>query len=114
MTIRQDIAQQMRAVAKVLMLHKDFANALGAQRMARLLMTGQVTANAGIKELARYDNIATSLVEAANGGYWFNGRQGVPTECGWCGDRLTVAEMQVTEPQPGPDFGLVCDACKEG
>ena len=43
--------------------------------------------------------------------YWFNGRQIVPTKCGWCGDRLTVAEMQVTEPQPGPDFGLVCDAC---
>ena len=56
--IRHDIARELRDVANLLAAQKDFRNALPAQRIARLLLTGEVSANAGIKELARYELIA--------------------------------------------------------
>ena len=56
--VRHDIARELRDVANLLAAQKDFRNALPAQRIARLLLIGEVSANAGIKELARYELIA--------------------------------------------------------
>ena len=56
--IRHEIAKEMRDVANLLVAQKDHRNALVAHRIARLLLTGEVSANTGIKELARYELIA--------------------------------------------------------
>jgi len=56
--VRHDIARELRDVALLLVAQKDFRNALPAQRIARLLLTGEVGVEAGLKELARYELIA--------------------------------------------------------
>ena len=56
--VRHDIARELRDVALLLVAQKDFRNALPAQRIARLLLTGEVSARDGLKELARYELLA--------------------------------------------------------
>ena len=64
--VRHDIARELRDVALLLVAQKDFRNALPAQRIARLLLTGEVGVEAGLKELARYELIARAA--AVTGG----------------------------------------------